>query len=71
MKFAQLGCDPEQSGVSTQELKAVEQHLKPEVERLSEALKTGYTTDYGSINLPSDEPMIAQVKQLIEEKQKK
>lgn len=60
-KAAQLGLD---------EQGHFQQLLHPEIERLAAARATGYTSVYASLALPEDTAMLAQILQLVEEKER-
>lgn len=70
MKTIKINYCPTSSGVSLQEIKALQERLQPEIERMSQACGRGYESDYASINVPDDKQMIARVAQVIEKKQK-
>lgn len=59
------------AGVADTQLAEAVQQLKPEVERVAAAQKTGYESDYASINLPADAQMREQVKQVAAEHKKR
>ena len=44
------------------------EELKPEIENVKKALSRGYEDDRGSVNLPDDEELLSDVKNLIEDK---
>ena len=55
-------------GIDQQELEKLGQLLLPEIGRIQEALKTGYTSDYASINLPVDQLGVQKIQAVIQEK---
>lgn len=50
------------------ELEKVASKLLPEIDRIAAAASTGYTTDYGSINLPFDQELLKNILITVKEK---
>src|SRR3989344_3070528 len=56
--------------VMEQELRQASQILRPEIERLGQAVKQGYETDYASCALPKDKKLLEKVQKTADEKMK-
>ena len=54
--------------ISKEDILAQGERLKPEINRVREALSQNYTTEYASINLPADKSLLHQVEALTKEK---
>jgi glucose-6-phosphate isomerase len=66
MKF--IGFEYKDSLVSDTQIKKLAQELEPEINRVKDALSSGYTTGYASLAAPTDKATLDRVRQVIDDK---
>jgi len=71
MNKLQIIQNPKTTGVTDLQREETQKRLVPEVDRIKQSVGTGYETVYGSINLPSDARMLADIQKLVQEKKQK
>jgi len=68
-RMKQISFDYAQTSlVAADELQIAQEKLKDEIDRIDQAQRQGYETDYASINLSKDKALITQVMQVVKEK---
>ena len=56
------------SGVAQDKIQAIKERLKPECERIKAAWGAGYSDEYASLSLPSDDNLLATVQEVVAQK---
>jgi len=63
-----ISLDTTHAGVADDRYRELNNHLQPEIERMNNAVGSGYSGERASINLPEDKEMLDDVRSLVREK---